>query len=132
MKDSVKGYEADAGVDIILDKDLVIRPGFNKVELSAKYTPGPNEVAFLLARSSTAKKGIFPIPVAIDTGYEGIIHAFVVNTTDRKQVFMPGERAFSIVNLVKGKDRVQFEVAKQGKRGTNWNNSSGGNENGTK
>ena len=83
----------------------------------------PNEVAFLLARSSTAKKGIFPIPVAIDTGYEGIIHAFVVNTTDRKQVFMPGERAFSIVNLVKGKDRVQFEVAKQGKRGSNWNNN---------
>ena len=28
--------------------------------------------------------------------------------------------------------KAQFEVAKQGKRGTNWNNSSGGNENGTK
>ena len=132
MNKFVKGYADDAAVDIVLDDILEINPGYQTIVLPCKYTPDPNEVAFLLARSSTAKKGIFPIPVAIDTGYEGIIHAFVVNTTDRKQVFMPGERAFSIVNLVKGKDRVQFEVAKQGKRGSNWNNSSGGNENGTK
>ena len=130
MDKFVKGYAEDAAVDIILDDVLEIAPGYQTVVLPCKFTPGPNEVAFLLARSSTAKKGIFPIPVAIDTGYEGIIHAFVVNTTDRKQVFMPGERAFSIVNLALGKDRVKYDVAKPGKRGTNWNNSSGATNNG--
>lgn len=130
MNKFVKGYADDAAVDIILDDILEINPGYQTIVLPCNYTPGQNEVAFLLARSSTAKKGIFPIPVAIDTGYEGIIHAFVVNTTDRKQVFMPGERAFSIVNLTLGKDRVKYDVAKQGKRGTNWNNSSGAINNG--
>lgn len=130
MNKFVKGYAEDAAVDIILDDVLEIDPGYQTIVLPCNFTPGPNEVAFLIARSSTAKKGIFPIPVAIDTGYEGIIHAFVVNTTDRRQVFMPGERAFSIVNLALGKDRVKYDVAKQGKRGTNWNNSSGAANNG--
>lgn len=130
MDKFIKGYAGDAAVDIVLDDILEIVPGYQTIVLPCKFTPGPNEVAFLLARSSTAKKGIFPIPVAIDAGYEGIIHAFVVNTTDRKQVFMPGERAFSIVNLTLGKDRVNYDIAKPGKRGTNWNNSSGATNDG--
>lgn len=124
----VRGYKNDAGVDIVLDDYLTIRPGLNVVDLPATYTPGEGEVAFLVPRGSTAMKGIFPIMVAIDTDYKGIIHGFVVNVTDTTHVWKPGERAFGIVNLKLGEDRVKFEVAKQGKRTDNWNNSSGGNK----
>ena len=126
MNNFIKGYADDAALDIVLEDILEIKPGYQTIELPCTYTPGPNEVAFLIARSSTAKQGIFPIPVAIDAGYEGIIHAFVINTTDRRVVFDKGERAFSIVNLVKGQDRAKCTIAKPGKRGSNWNNSSGG------
>ena len=124
----VRGYKNDAGVDIILNDYLTIRPGLNVVDLPAKYTPGEGEVAFLVPRGSTAMKGVFPIMVAIDTDYDGIIHGFVVNVTETTHVWKPGERAFGIVNLKLGQDRVKFEVAKQGKRTNNWNNSSGGNK----
>lgn len=127
MDKFVRGYADDAGVDIVLDDILEIRPGFNEIELPCHYTPGVGEVAFLVPRGSTARKGIFPIMVAIDTGYEGIIHAFVVSVNDRIQVFDKGDRVFGIVNLKLGQDRVNFEISKQGKRGDNWNNSSGGN-----
>ena len=128
LNNYVRGYKNDAGVDIILNDYLTIRPGLNVVELPAQYTPGEGEVAFLVPRGSTAMKGIFPIMVAIDTDYTGIIHGFVVNVTDQTHVWKPGERAFGIVNLKLGQDRVKFEVAKQGKRTDNWNNSSGGNK----
>ena len=127
MKDYVKGYEADAGVDIILDKDLVIRPGFNKVELSAKYTPGPNEVAFLVPRGSTAAKGIFPIMVAIDTGFNGELTGFIVNCTNFTYEFSKGTRAFGIVNLKLAETRVEYDVIKPGMTsGSNKLASSGG------
>lgn len=128
MDKFVKGYEDDAGLDIVLDTELIIRPGFNKIELPCHYTPAIGEVAFLVPRSSTAMKGIFPIMVAIDPGYDGIIHGMIVNITENTEVFMPGERAFGIVNFVKGKDRAEYMVAKQGKRGKSWNASSGGNK----
>lgn len=123
----VRGYKNDAGIDIILNDYLTIRPGLNVVELPAKYTPGEGEVAFLVPRGSTAKKGVFPIMVAIDTDYTGIIHGFVVNISETTHVWKPGERAFGIVNLKLGQDRAKFTVVKDGKRTDEWNNSSGGN-----
>lgn len=128
MNNYIKGYENDAGVDIVLDDNIIIRPGYNEIELPAIYTPGKGEVAFLVARGSTAKKGIFPIPVAIDTDYDGPIHAFIINTSDRTYAFGPGERICGIVNLKLGEDRVSYKIAKSGNRGANWNNSSGGNK----
>lgn len=126
MNNFIKGYVNDAAVDIVLDEVLELNPGFTTVELPCTFTPLAGEVAFLLARSSTAKKGIFPIPVAIDADYTGIIHAMIYNTTDRKVVFMPGDRAFSIVNLKLGGSRVKSKVAKIGTRYDNWDNSTGG------
>lgn len=126
MDNFVKGYEDDAGLDIVLDDDLVLCPGLNVVELPCHYTPGEGEVAFIVPRSSTAKKGIFPIMVAIDTGYTGIIHGMIVNADTHSVTFKKGDRAFGIVNLVKGEDRARYIITKQGKRGDNWNGSSGG------
>lgn len=129
MNNFVKGYEDDAGVDIILNTVLELVPGMNNIELPCTYTPSKGEVAFLISRGSTAVKGIFPITVAIDTGYTGIIHGMIINMSDRKQVFMPGERVFGIVNLKLGgsRENPKAQIAKLGKRNDNWNNSSGGN-----
>lgn len=121
-----RGYKKDAGVDIILEDILVIRPGFQTIDLKVKYCPGDGEVAFLISRGSTANKGIFPIMVAIDTGYEGTITAWVVNTTNKVQVFNAGDRAFGIVNLKLGEDRVEYTISKEGERGSNKVGSSGG------
>lgn len=122
-----RGYKDDAGLDIVLDQPLTIKPGFQTIELNAQYTPDEGEVAFLISRGSTAAKGILPISVAIDAGYEGNLTAWVINHTDNTYHFEAGDRVFGIVNLQLGRDRVPFTVVKEGKRGGNKLNSSGGN-----
>lgn len=124
MTKFVKGYKNDAAVDIVLKHPLVIQPGFQEIELNVKFTPGEGEVAFLIARGSTAAKGILPIGVAIDTGYTGNITAWVFNASGMKHEFKTGERVFSIVNLQLGSDRVEFTVSKEGERGSNKKGSS--------
>lgn len=121
----IRGYEKDAGVDIVLQDLLIIKPGFQTIILPARYKPSDKEVAFLISRGSTAARGIFPIPVAIDTGYEGLITAWVINTSRHTHRFLPGEKVFSIVNLKLGEDRVEFEISKEGERGSNRLASSG-------
>lgn len=126
MTQFVKGYSKDAAVDVILEHPMVLQPGLNEFVLPVQYTPAEGEVAFLIARGSTAKKGILPFPVAIDAGYSGKITAWVFNASGVIHTFMAGDRAFSIVNLKLGEDRVDFQVAKDGERGSNKLASSGG------
>lgn len=130
MSQFVRGYQKDAGVDIVLDYPMTILPGFQTIHLQAKYTPGDGEVAFLVSRGSTAQKGIFPIMVAIDTGYDGNLTAWVFNASGMVHRFEKGDRVFGIVNFKLGEDRVDFTVAKEGERGSNKLASSGGNSNG--
>lgn len=130
MSEFVRGYKKDAGVDIVLDYPLTIIPGFQVIHLTSKYTPGDGEVAFLISRGSTANRGIFPIMVAIDTGYDGFLTAWVFNASGMVQHFEKGDRVFGIVNLKLGEDRVEFEVAKPGERGSNKLASSGGTTDG--
>lgn len=126
MVSYVKGYKDDAGVDIVLGDVLVIDPGFQRIDLKAKYTPAEGEVAFLVSRGSTANLGIFPIMVAIDTGYTGTLTAWVVNASHTRHVFLPGERVFGVVNFKLGKTRVEHSVAKEGVRHDSKLGSSGG------
>ena len=129
MNNFQRGYQKDAGVDIVLDHPLQILPGFQTIQLNTKYTPGDGEVAFLISRGSTANKGIFTLMVAIDTGYIGNITAWVFNASGLTHTFQTGDRVFSIVNLKMGEDRVAFDVVKEGERGNNKLASSGGTNN---
>lgn len=127
MNNFIKGYETDAAVDIVMDEDLRLQPGFQTIVLPAQYTPSVGEVAFLIARGSTAAKGIFPIPVAIDAGYTGKITAWIFNASGFFQDFKKGDRIFSIVNLKLGEDKVDYTIAKPNQaRGDNKLASSGG------
>ena len=126
-KDFVKGYTDDAGVDIILSKDLVIRTGFENYELPINYRPEDGEVAFLMFRGSSARLGLIMTPVAIDANYDGeMLNLPIFNASSETIRFTKGMRAFSIINFVKARDRVQPRVLKHGKRGTNRDGSSGG------
>lgn len=127
MSQFVRGYKKDAGVDIVLTEDLIILPGFQVIDLGIQYTPGDGEAAFLVSRGSTAQRGIFPITVAIDTGYTGNVTAWVMNVSGVNHHFEKGDRVFGIVNLKLGEDRVEYTVAKDGERGDNKLASSGGN-----
>jgi len=129
MGQFVRGYKKDAGVDIVLDEDLILLPGFQTINLKVKYTPGDGEAAFLISRGSTAAKGIFPISVAIDTGFTGNITAWIFNASGIIQTFVKGDRVFGIVNFKLGEDRVEYSIAKKGERGENKLASSGGNTN---
>ena len=127
MNKYVRGYSKDAGVDIVLTEHLIVRPGFQIVELPAQYTPGDNEVAFVVSRGATLKKGVFTCMWAIDTGYTGTISAAIYNATNTTWVFDAGDRPFGVVNLQLGKDRVDYEVTKKGElRGNKKFGSSGG------
>ncbi len=128
MNNYVRGYRDDAGLDIIMDRPITIKPGFQAIELPASYCPGKDEVAFVVSRGSTASKGIFPFSVAIDSGYTGLITTWVYNSTNETQEFKAGDRIFGIVNLKLGKDRVDYMVSRPGKRGVNKLGSSGGQD----
>ena len=55
-----KGYKDDAGVDIILDKDMTFMPmSTTTIDLDVKITPDVNEIAFLCARTYAAKTGLY-------------------------------------------------------------------------
>lgn len=126
ISEYVKGYAEDAGVDIIVSEQLTIVPGFQIISLPVCYTPSHGEVAFILSRGSTLRKGIFTCMWAIDTGYTGTLSVAVYNASDKVQVFEPGDRAFSIVNLALGTDRVGYDVVRTVSRNNNKFGSSGG------
>ena len=121
----VKSYKSDGGIDVVLPRNITLTPGINNIELPHHYTPRRKEYAILVARSSIAQKGIFPISSVIDTNYTGCIHAMIVNVNNYTVSFDAGERIFSIVNAKSAKDRVKCKVLKKGKRNKNWNGSSG-------
>lgn len=126
MEQYTKGYKNDAGLDIVLEKDLTIIPGFQTINLAARYTPAVGEAAIIVPRGSTAAKGIFPITVLIDAGYTGKITAWVFNASGVFHHFKAGDRVFGVVNLKLGEDRAEHTVVNQGERGNKKLGSTGG------
>lgn len=122
----VKGYGSDAALDIIMQEDGAILPGFSRIKLPVKYEPAEGEVAMISARTSTLNAGIF-LPVGlIDPGYKGYISAWVFNCSGTIYHYKAGDRLFSVVNLQLGKDRVAFTTLNEGSRDLRNLGSSGG------
>lgn len=130
MDNFVKGYITDAAVDIVMDEDGSILPGFNRVKLPAHYKPSVGEVAIVSARTSTLNAGIFTPIGLIDAEYEGTISAWVFNCSGLIFEYKAGDRLFSVVNLQLAPTRVNYTIEQNGKRGKNNLGSSGGNNNG--
>lgn len=88
----IKGYVEDAGVDIILDRDVTFMPmSTTTIDLNVQITPGENEMSFLCARTSAANKGLSVATCPIDANYSGNVSAIVHNMSNSIIVYKKGE-----------------------------------------
>lgn len=115
----IKGYEEDAGCDIIIDKVIKL-PAFQTtiVEMPVRFNPPKSTLAYLVQRTSAAKKGILVSGSPIDPGYEGKLYAICMNTTPYDQEFQPGDSFCQLV-VYPMEHQPKCQVKKPGqKRGT--------------
>lgn len=112
----MKGYEADAGYDVILDKDVELKPGLNVINLNIKVNVQEGEFAYLCARTSTAKESIIVYQCPIDANYNGDVHAIVQNMSGEYKVYKQGEAFCQIVYCKLGTCHNDYLVKKEGKR----------------
>ncbi len=124
-----KGYIEDAGVDILLDKDVVFMPmSTTSVELNVQITPKENEMSFLCARTSAANKGLSVATCPIDANYSGNVSAIVHNMSNTPITYKKGEAFCQYVTcqIIVNRD---VKCKKEGKRtiskfgGTDVNNT---------
>lgn len=88
----VKGYLDDAGVDIILDRDVTFMPmSTTTIDLNVNITPDISSAAFLCARTSAAQKGIQVAACPIDPFYTGNVSAIVTNISNDIITYKKGE-----------------------------------------
>ena len=121
-----KGYAADAGVDIILDKDVVILPmSTMSVELNITVTPDEGEMAVLCARTSAATKGLCVAMCPIDANYTGNVTAIVHNVSNQIITYKKGESFCQVVSLPITCCVGDVEIKKPGKRSSGKLGSTG-------
>ena len=112
-----KGYEADAGVDVILDRDVVILPmSTMAVDLNVSVTPSEGEMAVLCARTSAAAKGLCVAMCPIDANYTGNVTAIVHNVSNQILTYKKGEAFCQVVGLPITCCIKDVQVKKSGKR----------------
>lgn len=114
----IKGYKDDAGVDIILNEDVVFMPmSTTTVDLNVQITPKLNHMAFLCARTSAAAQGLSIAPCPIDPNYTGNVTAIVHNVSNNIITYKAGE-AFCQYVMFKINTAKDVCCRKKGKRTT--------------
>ncbi len=129
MDEFIKGYLNDAAVDIVMEEDGVILPGFSRIKLPAHYTPVAGEAAVVCSRTSTVNAGILAQFGIIDADYTGQISAFVFNASGMNYEYKKGDRLFSVINLQVAPIRVKHKIENKTIRGKNKIGSTGGHSN---
>ena len=116
-KPFIKGYAADAGVDIMLNEDVIFLPmSTTTVNLKVHITPEEGTMSFLCARTSAANKGLSVATCPIDANYTGEVLAIVHNTSNYIIKYKAGE---SFCQYVTCKINVaDVPCKKEGKRST--------------
>lgn len=96
----LKGYEDDAGVDIILDEDITFMPmSTQSVGLRITFTPEENTMGLLCARTSAAIKGLTVAMCPIDPHYTGEVIAIVSNVSNEIVEYKKGESFCQIIQI---------------------------------
>lgn len=112
-----KGYEADAGTDVILIEDVTILPMTTMaVNLHVQVTPEEGEMAVLCARTSAAARGLCVAMCPIDANYTGDVTAIVHNVSNEIITYKKGEAFCQIVGLPVIQPVNDVVVKKEGKR----------------
>lgn len=114
-----KGYSSDAGVDILLKRDVTFMPlSTNKVDLEVSVTPTEKTMSFLCARTSAANKGLVVATCPIDPNYSGSICAIVHNVSNDIITYKKGESFCQVVTTPIDDSNLPMEavIRKEGKR----------------
>lgn len=112
-----KGYEADAGTDVILIEDVTILPmSTMAINLHVQVTPDEGEMAVLCARTSAAARGLCVAMCPIDANYTGDVTAIVHNVSNEIITYKKGEAFCQIVGLPVIQPVNDVVVKKEGKR----------------
>ena len=94
----VKGYEDDAGADIILTEGVIFKAhSTTVVDLKLKANIPVRESGFLFERTSAAKQGLIVATCPIDPNYSGSVNAVVHNVSDNDLFYGAGEAFCQIV-----------------------------------
>ena len=118
MNRFMKGYKNDAGIDVILDKDVLIKANSHMtVCLGINVTPKRNQMAIIVPRSSAALKGIHIATCPIDPEYTGIVHAMIFNCSNNDIEYKKEESFCQVIFIKCGKPTINFGIKKKGKRG---------------
>lgn len=121
----VKGYEDDAGTDVVLQKDVCFMPlSTTTVDLDVKITPSEGRMAILCARTSAANKGLVVATCPIDANYCGTVTAIVHNVSNEIVTYNKGE-AFCQAVMLPIFNSINAKVKKKGKRSTGKLGSTG-------
>lgn len=93
-----KGYTADAGMDVILHKDVIFRPlETTIVELELQLDLPEYYMGMLIARTSAAKQGLVVAMCPIDPHYNGKVNAIVHNVSQNTVQYKKGESFCQLV-----------------------------------
>lgn len=121
-----KGYKNDAGVDVIMDREIIFRPhSVTTINLGVKLTPKRNTMLIIAPRSSYARQGLILCNCPVDADYDGEIHAIVYNSSN-EEIICKENTSFCQIMNVKIKTIKNVEIRKKGKRKSNCFGSTGG------
>ena len=128
IKRFVKGYQADAGIDVILDKSVTFMPLSSQVvNLNINCTPSENQMSYLCARTSAASKGLIVAQCPIDPNFTGEVSAIVHNVSNDIITYDIGEAFCQIVTVPINHNVIKdIYVKKTGKRSDGKIGSTGG------
>lgn len=92
----VAAYSNDAGLDIYMPCDGVVKHGINKIPLGVGFKLPAGYCGLVYTRSSLTAKGFVPMLAPIDCGYTGEVHFLVYNTGD-DYYYKAGDRLCQMV-----------------------------------
>lgn len=123
----MKGYENDAGVDILLKEDVIFMPmSSTSISLGVNITPKEGSMGLLCSRTSAANKGLIVAMCPIDPNYTGEVIAIVHNVSNNIITYKKGE-AFCQVIIVPFDEQIpNVTIRKNGKRTDGKLGSTGG------
>lgn len=112
-----KGYIDDAGIDVILDRDVTFLPNSTTViDLDVQYTPEEGQMGLIFPRTSAASKGINITMCPIDANYTGNVAAIVNNISNDIITYKKGQAFCQLVMVKIIPGTWGANVRKQGKR----------------
>jgi len=93
-------YSNDAGLDIYMPEDGIIKHGVNKIPLGIGFCLPAGYCGFVYTRSSLTKRGLIPMLAPIDSSYTGEIHFLVYNTEEDMQYKQHERLCQFVVHLI--------------------------------